>query len=177
MARKKKPADPLNELLEAAKLETLINLVAHLANSRPDMRRECFDYLKTHVKLNTEQKIRSEGEIAMALWWKLYPDLEDLDTYGGGDDGTVNQVAGLIDDIQEKLVEKQIDESIRRQLLDEVVPFIKSGNSGMDDSLYDLAYATCYNDEDWRRLALALEALNKEWSTDHARRIYRKLGD
>jgi hypothetical protein len=47
----------------------------------------------------------------------------------------------------------------------------------MDDSLYDLAYASCYSDEDWRRLAEALEALNRDWPTDHARRIYRKLGD
>jgi len=113
----------------------------------------------------------------MALWWELYPDLEELDSYGGGDDETVDHVAGLIDDIQEKLAGKQIDGSIRRQLLDEVIPFIKSGNAGLDDSLYDLAYSTCYSDEDWRRLAEALEALDRDWPTDHARRIYRKLGD
>ena len=177
MAKKKKPTDPLNELLEAAKLETLINLVAHLSGFSPEIRRECFDYLKKHVKLTTEQKIRSEGEIAMALWWELCPDLEELDTYGGGDDATVEHVADLIDDIQQKLAGKQIDEETRRQLLDEVIPFIKSGNAGMDDSLYDLAYASCYSDEDWRRLAEALEALNRDWPTDHARRIYRKMGD
>jgi hypothetical protein len=73
MARKKKPADPLNDLLAAAKRETLIELIAHLAKYRPDIRRECFDYLKKHVTLTAEQKIRSEGEIAMALWWELYP--------------------------------------------------------------------------------------------------------
>lgn len=176
MARKKKPADPLNELLEAAKPETLINLIAHLSKFRPDIRRECFDYLKKLVTLNAEQQIRSESEIAMALWWELCPDLEELDTYGGGDDATVEHVAGLIEDIQQKLAGKQIDEGIRRQLLDEMIPFIKSGNAGTDDSLYDLAYASCYSDEDWRRLAEALEALNRDWPTDHARRIYRKLG-
>ncbi|MGA2227414.1 MAG: hypothetical protein ABSH41_23510 [Syntrophobacteraceae bacterium] len=94
MARKKKPADPLNELLEAAKPETLINLIAHLSKFRPDIRRECFDYLKKLVTLNAEQQIRSESEIAMALWWELCPDLEELDTYGGGDDATVEHVAG-----------------------------------------------------------------------------------
>ncbi len=177
MAGKKKPADPLNDLLEAAKPEALIELITHLVNSRPDMRRECFDYLKRHVNLSAGQQISSEGEIAMALWWELYPDLEELDSYGGGDDRTVDHVAGLIYDIQEKLAGKKINKEIRRQLLDEVIPFIKSGNAGLDDSLYDLAYATCYCDEDRRRLAVALEAMNKEWPTDHARRIYRKLGD
>ena len=63
------------------------------------------------------------------------------------------------------------------RLCEEVVPFIKSGNAGLDDWLYDLAYATCNSDEDWRVLAAALEAIGREWPTDHARRIYRKLGD
>jgi hypothetical protein len=89
----------------------------------------------------------------------------------------VDHVADLIYDIQQKLAGKKINEEIRRQLLDEVIPFIKSDNAGLDDSLYDLAYSTCYSDEDWRHLAAALEAINKEWPTDHARRIYRKLGD
>lgn len=177
MARKKEPTDPLNDLLAAAKPETLIELAAHLAKFRPDVRRECFDYLKKHVTLTAEQKVRSKGEIAMALWWELYPDLEEMDSYGGGDDEVVNHVAGLMDDIQQKLAGKQIDERIRRQLLEGVVPSIESGNAGLDDSLYDLAYATCYSDEDWRVLAAELEAIGREWPTDHARGIYRKLGD
>lgn len=177
MAKKKKPSDPLTDLLAAAQPETLINLIAELAAGRPDVRRECFDFLKKNVSLTAEQKTRSEGEIAMALWWELYPDLEELDDCGGGDYGTEDHVASLMYDIQQKLGGKKIEEKIRWQLLDEVLPFIKSANAGLDDPLYDLAYAACYSDEDWRRLALALEAINKEWPTDHARRIYRKLGD
>ena len=177
MAKKKTPADPLNDLLGAATRETLINLAARLSNSSPEMRRECFDYLKEHVKLTAEQKMQSEGEIAMALWWELYPDLKDLDSYGGGDYETEDHVAGLIFDIEKKLAGGKVDEASRRQLLDEVVPFIKSGNAGMNDPLYDLAYATCYSDDDWRRLAVALEALKKDWPIEHARRIYRRLGD
>jgi hypothetical protein len=177
MARKRKDTDPLDDLLETAKPATLRDLVSHLSNFSPEMRRECFDYLKKHVTLTAEQKIRSEGEIAMALWWELYPDLEELDSYGGGDDRTVYHVAGLMDDIQQRLGGKQVDEEIRRQLLDEIIPFIKSGNAGLDDALYDLVYATCYSDDDWRRLAKTLEALNRDWPTSHARGIYRKLGD
>jgi len=177
VARKKKTAAPLTDLLTAAKSETLIRLIAELAEDRPDVRRECFDFLKKHVSLTAGQKTKSEGEIVMALWWELYPDLEELDSYGGGDYATEDHVAGLMHDIQRKLAGKQIEEKVRRQLLDEVLPFIKSCNAGLDDPLYDLAYATCYINEDWRRLAQALEAMNRDWPTDHARRIYRKLGD
>ena len=177
MVKKKKTADPLVDLLEAAKPEMLIKLIAELAEDRPDVRRECFDYLKKHVSLTPAQKTRSEGEIVMALWWELYPDLEELDDCGGGDNGTEDHVADLLDEIQKKLANAKVGERVRRELLDEVLPFIKSGNTGLDDPLYDLAYATCYSDENWRHLAQMLEAMNKEWPTDHARRIYRKLGD
>ncbi|MGC8495415.1 MAG: hypothetical protein ACP5SH_27205 [Syntrophobacteraceae bacterium] len=177
MAKKKKPADPLTDLLAAARPETVKNLVVHLSHFSPEMRRECFDYLKQHVKLTAEQEINSEGEIVMALWWELYPDLEDMDSYGGGDEKTEYHVVGLIDDIQEKLAGKKVDENTRRELIEEVIPFIKSGNAGLDGPLYDLAYAACYSDEDWRSLAATLEVMNKDWPTDHARRIYRKLGD
>ena len=43
MAKKKKPADPLNDLLAAADPEKLIELIAKLAKYRPDVRRACFD--------------------------------------------------------------------------------------------------------------------------------------
>jgi hypothetical protein len=173
MAKKKKTSDPLVDLLEATKPETLIKLIAELAEDRPDVRRECFDYLKKHVSLTPAQKTRSEGEIVMALWWELFPDLEELDDCGGGDYWTEDRVADLLDEIQNKLANSKVEEQVRRRLLDEVLPFIKSGNAGLDDPLYDLAYATCYSDEDWRRLAQILEAINKDWPTDHARRIYR----
>jgi tetratricopeptide (TPR) repeat protein len=43
--------------------------------------------------------------------------------------------------------------------------------------LYDVAYATCYDDDDLRSLAQDFEAMKGEWKTAHARRIYRRLGD
>lgn len=128
----------MTDLFAGVQPETLINLIISLAKNRPDVLRDCYDYLKKHVLLTPEQKTRSEGEIVMTLWAELSPDLE---------------------------------------LLDEVLPFIASGNAGFDDMLYDLADATCYNDEDLRGLAQAFEAMNQDWPRDHARRIYRKLGD
>ncbi len=142
MEKKNKTADPLVDLLEAAKPETLITLIAELATGRPNVRRECLDYLKKHVALTPAQKTRSEGEIVMALWLELSPDLEELDDCGGGDYRTVDHVAGLLDEIRKKLVNSKIEERVRREILDEVLPFIKSGNAGLDDPLYDLDYAT-----------------------------------
>ncbi|MGB5563652.1 MAG: hypothetical protein WBN02_15200, partial [Sedimenticolaceae bacterium] len=71
----------------------------------------------------------------------------------------------------------KIETVYRKQLLDKVLPYIESGNAGLDDDLYDLAYAACYTDADWRALAQAFETMGGDWKLDHARRIYRRLGD
>lgn len=178
MPRKKKPDDALATLLEAAPPRTVLELVIQLAATRPDIRRECFDYLKKHVPLPARQKKQSEGEVVLALWSELAPDLDELDEYGGGDYGMADHAATLLYEIEQKLSKKnKIEAGFRHELLDNVLPYIESGNAGLDDALYDVAYATCDDDNDLRSLAEAFEMMSGDWKTEHARRIYRKLGD
>ncbi|MDP8238802.1 MAG: hypothetical protein P9X24_06915 [Candidatus Hatepunaea meridiana] len=115
--------------------------------------------------------------MVFALWDELEPDLSELDEYGGGDHETEDYVANLLYDLIEKLEQSNIPKDDRRALLDDVIHYIRSGNAGMDDNLYDVVYAVCKDDEDWRNLAERLEALGGEWPRDHARRIYRRIGD
>jgi hypothetical protein len=49
MVKKPKKEDALAELLAAAPPKVLTDLILELAAEWPDVRRECFDYLKTHV--------------------------------------------------------------------------------------------------------------------------------
>lgn len=177
MRKKNKADDAITELLSAAPAETLSALISILSAKHPNLRQECLNYLKKNVPVTTEQETSIEQEIVMDLWSELSADLEELDSYGGGDYEAVDRVADLLSDIQEKLDDKKIDRDIRRDLLAEVLPFIISGNAGLDDVLYDVAYAACYDDDDWRHLAQSFEEMKKEWPTDHARRIYRRLGD
>ena len=60
----------------------------------------------------------------------------------------------------------------------QLVLVLRNGqDAGLDDDLYDLAYAACYTDDDWRALAQAFETMSGDWKLDHSRRIYRRLGD
>jgi len=177
MDAKKKKRDILPELLTAASPETLRDLLRQLAASQIEVRRERLEYLKMHVPLSSEDRKVSDGEAALLLWSELAPELEGLNEYGGGDYEMVNHVADLLYEIQEKLSGKNIDLEYRQELLDELLPYIESGNAGLDDQLYDVAYACCYEDADWRRLAEAFEKMKGEWRISRARVIYRKIGD
>ena len=72
---------------------------------------------------------------------------------------------------------KKVGSDHRREIIDQVLPFIESGNAGMDDALYDIAYAACQDDADLRGLAEAFEAMQGNWQITNARRIYRRIGD
>jgi hypothetical protein len=177
MARKPKNGDALTELLSAASHKVLSKLILVLATEFPDVRRECFDFLKSQVSVSEALVQRSEGEAVLALWSELAPDLEELDYCGGGEYATSDHVADLLDQVRERLDSKKVDADSRQEILDVVLTFIENGNAGLDDILYDVAYATCYDDDDLRSLAQDFEAMNGEWKTAHARRIYRRVGD
>ena len=177
-ARKKiKHQDPLRQLLQAAENKVLIDLIEDLAIMLPEVRRECFEYLKKHVKLSPVQQETAGGEEIFAIWGELAPDLEELDEYGGGDYALEDHVADLLADIIKKLKEYEVPADYRRDLINETLPYIQSGNSGLVDDLYDVAYTACYNNDDSRKLAEVFEAMADDWPRDHARRIYRQIGD
>lgn len=177
MAKKRKQDDPLATLLETAPKTKLVDLLVRVAGTRPDVRRECLDYVNWHTALSPSRKKQSEGEKLLALWDELAPDLDELDAYGGGDYDVDIQVSSLLQEIAQALSRKKIETAYRQQLLDKVLPYIESGNAGLDDDLYDVAYAACYIDGDWQALAEAFETMSGDWKLDHARRIYRRLGN
>jgi hypothetical protein len=83
--------DPLDQLIKAADPEILGKLIKELALTRPEIRRECFEFLKDHVTLTPDEKSVSSAEAMFALWMELEPDLAELDEYGGGDYGVEEQ--------------------------------------------------------------------------------------
>lgn len=178
MAKRKTKIDTaLAELIAAAPAKALSELILNLAEYSPEIRRECFDFLKENTAVSLMLKRKSEGEAIMSIWAELLPVLEDLDAYGGGPYGVVDQVWTLLSEITKRLTSKMVDETYRREILDSVLPFIKSGNSGAGDALDELAYAACYSASELRHLAESLEAMHDDWQTRNARNIYRQIGD
>ncbi len=163
-----KPRDLLADLLDTARREDLISLVIALTKTRPDARRECLDYLEKHVALDPEDEEDIEGESAFTIWDDLEFDLSELDQYGGGDRDLVDRVSDLLWDLEKKLKQGGVSKEYRRDLLGEVLPYIRSRNSGMEDQLYEVAYATCYDDGDLRHLAGCFEQIGQDWPIDHA---------
>jgi hypothetical protein len=178
MAKSKTKKDTaLTELIAAAPAKALSELILNLAENDPEIRRKCFDYLKKNSAVSKMLKRQSEGEAILSIWAELLPDLEDLDAHGGGPYDVEDQVGELLYEITKRLTSKKVDETYRREILDAVLPFIESGNSGAGDALDELAYAACYSTAELRYLAESLEAMHDDWQTRNARNIYRQIRD
>ena len=169
--------DPLINILNAATQNDLIELIKELIKNDLSIRRICIDNLKGKVTVSPSINDSAESSAALTLWYEIEPELSELDEYGGGDYSTEEDVGEGLYELVEKLKEISLAEEDRDELLNEVLSYIKSGNAGMDDSLYDITYAACNNDDDLKELAERFEALKQDWPLDHARRIYRKIGD
>lgn len=157
-----RPKGSCDDLVDAADVTVLRQLVRQVAAHRPDVRRECVEFLRKNVALSPRAIEGADGEIALALWGELEFDLSELNEYGGGPRDAEYKVADLLYELAEKLNESKIPRDDRRELLDEVLPYIKSRNSGMEDSLYDVAYAACQDDEELRNFAQQLETFGQD---------------
>lgn len=169
--------DPLKAAIAAASPHVLGDLVRHQADSSPALRRQCLEFLRERVPLSADAAADNEGETIHLLWMELESGLADLDTYRGGPDEVIEHVAEQLAELAERLQAATVPWEDRRALLDELFPYIASRNSQMEDQLYEVAYSACHDDADLRDLAARLEATGQAWSLDHARRIYRSLGD
>jgi len=147
---KKEQGDPFDLLLAKVRAEDLRRLVSKLASSREGAKRECLEFIEANVSLTPLEKTRSDTETAFALWLDLEFGLGELDEYGGGDCETVDHVGFILTDLSRHLCEKRISREDRRELLEQVLPYIRSGNSGLIDGLYEVAYAACPDEADLR---------------------------
>src|SRR3989338_8449917 len=126
--KKSKATSRLTQLVRAADAAILGQLVERLAGTRPDVRRECLEFLQKHVVLASQAD--TEAAALFALWQELETDLAELDEYGGGDHDTEDHVSELLYELSTKLKRSRIARDDRRSLVEEVLPYIRSGNAG-----------------------------------------------
>jgi len=166
---------PLDELLSAATKEQLIDLLKDLTHA-PNLQRRCLEYLNDRVETSASIHEEAKDSAVMALWQEVDFELSELDAYGGGEYGMMEDVAEGLYQLESMLKETDLSENEWEPLLIQVFNYIKSGKAGLDDALYDVADAMCKTDQQWLEVAGRFEALQDDWPRRHAMQIYKKLG-
>jgi len=173
--RSRSPHVDLGALIDGASPDALRNLLGQLVAEQPDIVPTCLDVLGGTLPAGTPARTSAAAAAAQALWSRADDILAEFNAYGGGSNGDEEELRDILDQLAARAPE--LPRRARRELLDECLEYIASGNTGLDDPLYDLAYAFSPDDKDLRHLAECFEQLGKDWPADHARRIYRGLDD
>ena len=73
MAKKRKKGDALTALLGVATHKVLSELILELATEFPEVRRECFDFLKSQVSISKSlEKYKAFKKICTSAEWKSF---------------------------------------------------------------------------------------------------------
>lgn len=175
--KKSKEIDALSVLLDGASREIMTELIHNLAAGNSTVKRQCLEFLESKIPASPEIHAKSQGDIVMGLWMDVVFDIHEMDEYGGGDYRQQERVWDLLGDIIDHLRKKDVDADSRSELIAEILPYIESANSGLEDLLDELAEAACYDDGDLRNLAREFEKMDRSWRKSRARHIYRSIGD
>lgn len=169
--------NPLSDLIQKASKENLSDLIIKLCKSNKTIETKCIEYLMEQVEDTENLKAIAQAKIMMNIWNNLKRKLQKLDKYGGGhyrDEEWVNdQLYGIITILESEIIERKD----RIKMLDLIRPFLRSGNAGMDDSLIEVAFATCYSKEDYLYLIDYLTGVYGDDNTRMIRSIYLRIGE
>jgi len=161
---------PLDELLQKADADTLRDLARNLIGRKRKAQRESLDFLRQRLELTDPERQEAAGQSVLMLWQEAEWYLESDDR-----EGEENRASDILTDLAERLRDEQIPQQVRCWILSEGIAYVDSFSC--TDPLYDVLYAACYKDNDRRDLAENLEGTGSDWPLEHARRIYRSLGN
>ena len=140
---------PLEQLTQAADPTVLRDLVHTLA-IRPEIRRQAIKFCRIVLSWTHSRRpvrgAKSPSRSGMN-WNRIWRNSMSM---AAGRCEQEERVGELLYQLVRTLEEGPILEDDRAYLLDELIPFIRSGNSGMEDSLYDVAYAACQTNDSLR---------------------------
>ncbi len=165
----------LNQLIDKYDKKQLIDLVGYIVNRSEAGQQALLDYCQNnstpdnHIWI-VEKQIRQHWNKAAAI-------IQEFDMYGGGKESDEDDACHELEKVVELLENNTTSWEIRKSLLDEMLEFVASDNSGFTDYLVDIAVIMCTNKEEAMYLAEYLEEYGNSYYKDMAARIFLDNGE
>lgn len=165
----------LNQLIDKYDKKQLIDLVGYIVNRSKTGQQALLDYCQknstpdNHI-LIVEEQIRQH-------WNKAASIIQEFDMYGGGSRSDEDDAYYELEIVGELLENNVASWKIRRSVLDEMLEFVASDNSGFTDYLVDIAVILCTTKEENMYLAEYLERYGSSYYKKMAARIFLSNGE
>ncbi len=153
-----KTINSLIEKLDKKQLQELITYIVSVNESAKELLLHYCQKKESGVKTDNyamiiESKIQQNWKIAARI-------IEEFDMYGGGSESDEKDACAALEEMIKLLEDNEISWIVRKEILDEMLEFVASDNSGFTDYLELAAYYRKNNDKAMA-LKIVLEGLDK----------------
>ncbi|MDE5893828.1 MAG: hypothetical protein K2H45_12985 [Acetatifactor sp.] len=110
-------------------------------------------------------------------WSRAKGIIADFDCYGGGPEWDEENAYDELEKMTQLMINNEVSWAVRKKVLDEMLAFVASDNSGFTDSLVDIAVELCKGKEEKIYLADFLAQHGNSYYRGFASTIYRECGE
>lgn len=140
----------IRKLISKYQDKQLRELICLLVEKNIMAQKAFLEYCKKQEETVKTEKYDGIIEKQIQNCWKSASDIiEEFDMYGGGPEEEEDQVYETLENMQELFEEGQVSWKFKKSILDEMLQFVMSDNSGLGDALMDLILdAVCVTKEE-----------------------------
>lgn len=167
----------VRQLIDHYTKEELQELVIYLTDKSETTQQRLLDFCQRKEDVKSDNfSLIIEKQICVH-WSKARKILAEFDRYGGGPEWEEDIACEELNKVAELLKNRKVAWTTRRQVLDEMLFFVASDNSGFTDYLVDMAVDMCATVEEKRYLADFLVQKGNSYYQKVAGMIYRECGE
>lgn len=168
----------VNTLVGKFNQEQLKDLIYYMVSRSEQAQQALLDYCqKKEADMKSENHDLIIESQLRQHWRKASEIIEQFDMYGGGpedDEDEAYDELGIMDTLFQN---NKVSWDVRKEILDEMLDFVASDNSGFTDSLMDVALLMCLTKEEKLYLADCLSHNGNSYYRGLAANIYLENGE
>lgn len=165
----------LKKLIDKYDKKQLIDLVGYIVKSNEAGQQALLDYCQENSTADNHMLIVNKQ--IRQHWNKAAAIIQEFDMYGGGSHSDEEDAYNELEEVVELIENNSTSWEIRKSVLDEMIKFVASDNSGFTDYLVDVAVIMCTNKEENMYLAKYLEKYGNSYYKKMAARIFLNNGE
>lgn len=155
-----------------------MDLIMRMVSLSETAQNVLLDFCLQHEKdKKSANYVRIVEERLIQYWSEAESIIAEFDCYGGGYEGEEEIAYDLLEQMKELIENNALPWPVRKSLLDDIMDWIYSDNSGFSGYLIDLSFLLCVKKQEKKYLADLLSKATNSFYQDMAANTYLEIGE
>ncbi|MDO4765373.1 MAG: hypothetical protein Q4A29_04895 [Eubacteriales bacterium] len=168
----------IKNLIEKLNHDERMDLIMRMASLSETAQNVLLDFCMQNEKnKKSANYILIVEQRLMQYWREAESIIAEFDCYGGGCEGEEEIAYDLLEQMIELIENNTLPWPVRKSLLDDIIDWIYSDNSGFSDYLIDLIFLLCVKKQEKKYMADLLSKARNSYYKDMAANTYLEIGE